>query len=54
MDMNLDFHLQFFVDVLNVVNIRATTLVTEAATTIFGEGGMSTTTGVMTVCGSIC
>ncbi|CAK9180404.1 unnamed protein product [Ilex paraguariensis] len=33
-----------------VVNIGATALVTEAATTIFGEAGVSAATGVMTVC----
>ncbi|XP_078430117.1 putative DUF21 domain-containing protein At3g13070, chloroplastic [Wolffia australiana] len=32
-----------------VVNIAATALVTEAATTIFGEAGISAATGVMTV-----
>ncbi|CAI0374042.1 unnamed protein product [Linum tenue] len=32
-----------------VVNIAATALVTEAATTIFGEAGVSAATGVMTV-----
>lgn len=37
-------------DVLSVVNIGATALVTEAATTIFGEAGVSAATGVMTVC----
>lgn len=34
----------------SVVNIAATALVTEAATTIFGEAGVSAATGVMTVC----
>ncbi|TXG67650.1 hypothetical protein EZV62_008925 [Acer yangbiense] len=34
---------------LGVVNIGATALVTEAATTIFGEAGVSAATGVMTV-----
>lgn len=33
-----------------VVNIGATALVTEAATAIFGEAGVSAATGVMTVC----
>ena len=33
-----------------MVNIGATALVTEAATTIFGEAGVSAATGVMTVC----
>lgn len=37
-------------DVLSVVNIGATALVTEAATAIFGEAGVSAATGVMTVC----
>uniref|UniRef100_A0A2N9EG07 CNNM transmembrane domain-containing protein n=1 Tax=Fagus sylvatica TaxID=28930 RepID=A0A2N9EG07_FAGSY len=37
------------IDVLCVVNIGATALVTEAATTIFGEAGVSAATGVMTV-----
>ncbi|GLT57586.1 hypothetical protein SLA2020_305500 [Shorea laevis] len=32
-----------------VVNIGATTLVTDTATAIFGEAGVSATTGVMTV-----
>jgi len=36
--------------VLSVVNIGATALVTEAATAIFGEAGVSAATGVMTVC----
>lgn len=35
---------------LRVVNIGATALVTEAATAIFGEAGVSAATGVMTVC----
>jgi len=35
---------------ISVVNIGATALVTEAATTIFGEAGVSAATGVMTVC----
>lgn len=39
-----------FVYVLSVVNIGATALVTEAATAIFGEAGVSAATGVMTVC----
>lgn len=33
-----------------VVNIGATALVTDAATAIFGEAGVSAATGVMTVC----
>ncbi|GJZ86603.1 hypothetical protein Tco_0658213 [Tanacetum coccineum] len=33
----------------SVLNIGATTLVTQAATTIFGEAGVSAATGVMTV-----
>lgn len=44
---------QFFCCALwlcRVVNIGATALVTEAATTIFGEAGISAATGVMTVC----
>lgn len=32
-----------------MVNIGATALVTEAATTMFGEAGVSAATGVMTV-----
>ncbi|MQL88359.1 hypothetical protein Taro_020917 [Colocasia esculenta] len=36
-------------DVTRVVNIGATALVTEAATTMFGEAGVSAATGVMTV-----
>lgn len=36
--------------VRSVVNIGATALVTEAATAIFGEAGVSAATGVMTVC----
>lgn len=39
-----------FTYVLSVVNIGATALVTEAATAIFGEAGISAATGVMTVC----
>ncbi|KAF8410840.1 hypothetical protein HHK36_003377 [Tetracentron sinense] len=41
----------FFIScyVLSVVNIGATALVTEAATTVFGEAGVSAATGVMTV-----
>lgn len=39
-----------FTCVLSVVNIGATALVTEAATAIFGEAGVSAATGVMTVC----
>lgn len=35
---------------LSVVNIGATALVTDAATAIFGEVGVSAATGVMTVC----
>lgn len=35
---------------LSVVNIAATALVTEAATAIFGEAGVSAATGLMTVC----
>ena len=34
----------------SVVNIGATALVTDAATAIFGEAGVSAATGVMTVC----
>lgn len=34
---------------LSVVNIAATALVTEAATAIFGEAGVSAATGLMTV-----
>ena len=34
----------------SVVNIGATALFTEAATTVFGEAGVSAATGVMTVC----
>lgn len=33
-----------------MVNIGATALVTDAATAIFGEAGVSAATGVMTVC----
>lgn len=33
----------------SVTNIAATALVTEAATTLFGEAGISAATGVMTV-----
>jgi len=36
--------------VCRVVNIGATALVTEAATAMFGEAGVSAATGVMTVC----
>ena len=36
--------------IFSVVNIGATALVTEAATAIFGEAGVSAATGVMTVC----
>lgn len=39
----------FFKSILSVVNIAATALVTEAATAIFGEAGVSAATGVMTV-----
>ena len=39
-----------FTHLFSVVNIGATALVTEAATTIFGEAGVSAATGVMTVC----
>ncbi|KAM5585308.1 hypothetical protein ABKV19_004614 [Rosa sericea] len=39
-----------FTCVLSVVNIGATALVTEAATAIFSEAGVSAATGVMTVC----
>jgi Mg2+/Co2+ transporter CorB len=39
-----------FTYVLSVVNIGAAALVTEAATAIFGEAGVITATGVMTVC----
>ena len=35
---------------ISVVNIGATALVTEAATAIFGEAGVSAATGVMNVC----
>lgn len=38
------------IDEHSVVNIGATALVTEAATAIFGEAGVSAATGVMTVC----
>ena len=41
--------LGYFV-VLSVVNIGATALVTDAATAMFGEAGVSAATGVMTVC----
>lgn len=34
----------------SVVNIGATALVTEAATKLFGEAGITAATGVMTVC----
>lgn len=34
---------------LRVVNIGATALVTDAATAMFGEAGVSAATGVMTV-----
>jgi Mg2+/Co2+ transporter CorB len=34
----------------SVVNIGATAIVTEAATAMFGEAGVSAATGVMTVC----
>ena len=33
-----------------MVNIGATAIVTEAATAMFGEAGVSAATGVMTVC----
>ena len=36
--------------IFSVVNIGATALVTEAATAIFGEAGVSAATRVMTVC----
>lgn len=39
-----------FIYVLSVANIAATALVTDAATAIFGEAGVSAATGVMTVC----
>lgn len=39
-----------FIYLLRVVNIGATALVTDAATAIFGEAGVSAATGVMTVC----
>lgn len=39
-----------FFYVRSVVNIGATALVTDAATAIFGEAGVSAATGVMTVC----
>lgn len=42
------FSCQYFV-VCRVVNIGATALVTEAATAMFGEAGISAATGVMTV-----
>ena len=42
-------YLMLFV-VCRVVNIGATALVTEAATAMFGEAGVSAATGVMTVC----
>lgn len=35
--------------IFSVVNIAATALVTEAATAIFGEAGVSAATGLMTV-----
>ena len=35
---------------ISVVNIGATAIVTEAATAMFGEAGVSAATGVMTVC----
>jgi Mg2+/Co2+ transporter CorB len=35
---------------VSVVNIGATAIVTEAATAMFGEAGVSAATGVMTVC----
>ncbi|MBA0561594.1 hypothetical protein Golob_018406 [Gossypium lobatum] len=38
-----------FISLLRVVNIGATALVTDAATAIFGEAGVSAATGVMTV-----
>ena len=34
----------------SVVNIGATAIVTDAATAMFGEAGVSAATGVMTVC----
>ena len=37
-----------------VVNIGATALVTDAATEIFGQAGVSAATGVMTVCLVFC
>lgn len=53
----LEFKLSFivldFIYLIRVVNIGATALVTEAATTIFGEAGISAATGVMTVCPNI-
>ena len=42
-----------FYHVLSVANIGATALVTDAATAIFGEAGVSAATGVMTVCTSL-
>lgn len=39
-----------YVHEIRVVNIGATALVTDAATAIFGEAGVSAATGVMTVC----
>jgi Mg2+/Co2+ transporter CorB len=35
--------------IFSVANIGATALVTEAATALFGEAGISAATGVMTV-----
>jgi Mg2+/Co2+ transporter CorB len=40
----------YFQFLISVVNIGATALVTEAATAILGEAGVSAATGVMTVC----
>ena len=40
-------------NVLSVVNIGATALVTEAAMALFGEAGVSAATGVMTACPNI-
>lgn len=44
------FLIVYFISVFSVVNIGATALVTDAATAIFGEAGVSAATGVMTVC----
>jgi Mg2+/Co2+ transporter CorB len=39
----------FFVSYHRVTNIAATALVTDAATALFGEAGVTAATGVMTV-----